>query len=114
MIQMSKDSRAIASLCDEPSLERQDIATGCGAQRPPDDALGESCYTTAIRIRPMRALRAGAVKARSGAARAGGAKRRGLDGAEHSGMINEDGGLVITQLAPEGSRARSTASPRAR
>jgi hypothetical protein len=33
------------------------------------------------------ALRAGAVKARSGAERAGGAARRGLDGAEHGRMI---------------------------
>jgi len=36
----------------------------------------------------MVRLRAGAVKVRSAAERGGGAKRRGLDGAEHSATLN--------------------------
>ena len=43
--------------------------------------------SAAITQMPNGTLRAGAVKARSAAERGGGAQRRGLDGAEHSGMM---------------------------
>src|SRR5258708_37404473 len=50
--------------------------------------------TTTLVLRPSRncnvhALRGGAVKVRSAAARGVGAQRRGLDGAEHSVTISE-------------------------
>jgi hypothetical protein len=44
-------------------------------------------------------LRAGAVKVRSAAERGGGAKRRGLDGAEHSATIQRV--MVAKRFLPE-------------